>query len=94
MFGWHKAIHVTMRDKDFGVLVDNKLTLSQQCPLGVKKDNDVLGYIRKSLAIRWRRLILPLLSLLLEYGVHSWALQHIRDMELLSESSREGSEED
>ncbi|GAB0183975.1 mitochondrial enolase superfamily member 1 [Grus japonensis] len=47
-------------EKDLEVLVDNKLSISQQCALMAKKANGILGYIEKSVASRSREVILPL----------------------------------
>ena len=47
-------------ERDLGVLVDDRLTMSQQCLLFAKKADGILGCIMKSVASRTREVLLPL----------------------------------
>ncbi|KAF4804285.1 hypothetical protein TURU_008914 [Turdus rufiventris] len=46
--GWGELLESSSEEKELGVLVDNKLSLNQQCVLGTKQANGILGALGKA----------------------------------------------
>jgi len=79
-------------ERVLGVLVDDRLTMSQQCALAAKKAHGILESIKRSVANRLREILLPLYTALvrphLEYSVQFWAPQFRKHEELLERVQR------
>ena len=50
----------TVREKDVGVVLSSDMKVSEQCGIAARKGNQILGLIRRNIAYRDKRLIIPL----------------------------------
>jgi len=81
------VIESSPAEKDWRVLINEKLDVNHQCALAAQKANLILGCIKSSVASSLRKVIPPLYSTLvrphLESCIQLWSPQHKKDMELL-----------
>ncbi|CAM4557273.1 unnamed protein product [Caretta caretta] len=80
--GTHQ-LEVTEEEKDLGVLVDHRMTMSRQCDMAEKKANAVLGCIRRGNSSRDKEVLVSLYKALvrphLEYCVQFWSPMFKKD---------------
>ncbi|KFZ51064.1 hypothetical protein N321_05166, partial [Antrostomus carolinensis] len=85
-------LETSSKEKDLGVVMDEKLNMSCQCVHAAQKTNHNLGCIKRSVASRSREVSLPVYSTLvrpyLEYCVQFWNPHHKRDLEQLEQVQR------
>ena len=82
----------TEREKDVGVIVSSDMEVSEQCGIAARKGNQILGLIRRNIAYRDKRLIIPLyISLVrphLEYCIQAWRPHMRKDIDKLERVQR------
>jgi len=82
-------IESSPEEKDLGVLTDKKLNKTWKYSLETQKTDCILGCIKRSVASKARKVILPLCSALvrphLESCIQFWSSQHRKDIDLLEQ---------
>ncbi|CAM5165853.1 unnamed protein product, partial [Natator depressus] len=88
-------LKVTEEEKDLGVLIDHRMTMSHQCEMAVKKANAVLGCIRRGISSRDKEVLVALYKALvrphLEYCVQFWSSMFKKDEFKLEQIQRRAS---
>ena len=67
---WADHLESSSAEKDLEVLVDDKLTTSQQCTLMAKAGSSIQDCISRSISSRLKKVVLPLCSALVS---HIWS---------------------
>ncbi|PKU46707.1 hypothetical protein llap_3024 [Limosa lapponica baueri] len=77
-------------ERDFGVLVDEKVDMNRQCALAAQKANRILGCIKRIVASRLRKVSLPLYFALVTPHLEYWSPGALstKDMDLLEQVQR------
>ncbi len=62
----------TVKEKDLGVTMNANMKVSEQCRILASKGNHVLGMIRRNIAYKDKRLIIPLYKAIVRPHLEYW----------------------
>ena len=76
---------ITVKEKDLGVTISAGMNVSEQCGIAASKGNQILGLIRRNIAYKDKKLIIPLYKPIvkphLEYCIQAWRQYCKKDKE-------------
>jgi len=79
-------------ERDLGILVQDDLTLHQQCCKAANKGNNVLGMINRTFTLKIKSIVLPVYKSLvrshLDYAIPAWCTHYRKDVALLEQVQR------
>ena len=86
------VLGTTVKEKDLGVTISADMKVSEQCRIAASKGNEILGLIRKNIAYKEKRLIIPLYKAIvrphLEYRIQAWRLYRKKGIDTLERNTR------
>ena len=91
-----ERLESSSEEKNWGMSVDERLNMGQECVLETQKANHILDCIKRSMTSRSREVILSLYSdpvrTSLEYRIQFWSPQNKKDINLLEQVQRRATE--
>ena len=87
-----KSLKSSVKEKDLGIIVDDKMKFSEQCSAAVKKANSTLALIRRTIKYKKKEIIVRLYKALvrpqLEYCIQTWRPYLQTDIDRLEQVQR------
>ena len=76
------VLGTTVKEKDLGVTISADMKVSEQCGIAASKGNQILGFIRRNITYKGKKLIIPLYKAIvrphLEYCIQAWRPYSVR----------------
>ena len=86
------VLGTTVKEKDLGVTISTDMKVSEQCGIAASKGNQILGFIRRNITYKGKKLIIPLYKAIvrphLEYCIQAWRPYRKKDIDTLERIQR------